>query len=63
MNDKDKKFLLVLIGLTVMIVSVMLFIFIPRTGGNVSGEVLLFMVGFGCCIAGSETDHLRGDEE
>lgn len=53
--NKDKSAIYVMGGLSLMVLAALLFIFIDNLGEKVIGLIVLFMVGFGCCVAGTDT--------
>lgn len=54
MTDRDKRLLLILIGVALMATACLLFVFIETGLLDGIALVFLFVVGFGCCIAGTE---------
>ena len=61
--NSDKKILFLLIGVALMSFSSLMFIFIaPLAWLQIVGCVLMFLIGFGCCIAGTEANRESEDD-
>lgn len=58
-DEKDKTRFhktLVVMGVIVLVMSGIFIVFVPLETQSIIGIVLLFIVGFGCCIAGTDTE-------
>lgn len=59
-NKPDKKVMFLAVGLALMVIAVLLMIFLrPLDGPAVTGIILMLIIGFGCCVAGTEPKDLE----